>query len=87
VVCIRFKASAAAVVSVLVGACATAQPDTPKQAQVRAALEACRAATGTTLRDAEVNSDGRYTFKSPSASESQAMIDCMRSKGFTAERR
>jgi sugar lactone lactonase YvrE len=77
----------AAAVSLLVASCATARPDTPKQAQVRAALEACRATTGTTLRDIRVSPDGRYTFKSPSASESQAMIDCMRSKGFTAERR
>jgi hypothetical protein len=66
-------------------ACATIELVTPRQAKIRAALEACNSATGRRSYDLKVNSDGKFTWRSPARTVTMAMKDCMRAKGFTLE--
>jgi hypothetical protein len=83
------------VMSVGLGACSTADRARVAQApaggdrpaQIRTALNDCNAtAARGTAHSIVVYTDGRYTFKTPTSTESQAMVECMRSKGFSAYR-
>jgi hypothetical protein len=50
-------------------------------------LETCRVDTGRFAYNLEVDSVGRYSWKTPSGgAQKTAMVDCMRGKGYAPER-
>ena len=80
---------------ILAAACATtdtarttdfraAIPDTWKQAKVRKDLEACDAASGHRAYRLNVTPDGKYEFEADNRFLARPIVECMRSRGYTA---
>jgi hypothetical protein len=74
--------------AVVVAACATAPTaETPRQANTRAALEGCNQETGGQSYDIKVDPDGRYSWRAGDNGITQSMMECMRTKGYSPQRR
>ena len=71
-------------------ACATQAvptgPDTPRQSKVRGDLEQCNTAGGNKAHSLVVSPDGKYEFQTTGINVAQAVLDCMTSKGYSAQR-
>ena len=75
------------IIGVLTTACATTdsgQLATEKQVKARGDLDACNASTGNKAYRIRVTPDGRYTFMADGEAAAQAVLDCMRGKGYAA---
>jgi hypothetical protein len=74
----------------VLAACATAPlsaPDTETQKKVRADVEQCNAAAGGRAQSITATPDGKYSFQIIGAPSAEAILVCMRNKGYSGVRR